>query len=64
MPCHVISRYPETLCGVDFSKLEEPHPHSYVESSSRRLEMANCRPWLRAHHEEELERLDEEESVV
>ena len=57
MPCHVLkpdlSR--NTYCGVDFSKLEEPHPHTYVE---KKLEMADCPECLRLWHKSELDRLD------
>lgn len=63
MPCHIVSFWPVALCGVDFSKLEEPHPHSYVESLSRRLEMADCSDCLRDHHRSALERLGDEEDA-
>lgn len=60
MPCHIIR--PELLshsayCDVDFSKLEKPHLHTYVE---KRLEMADCHECLRLWHESELDRLRSE----
>ncbi len=59
MPCHIVSSWPRALCGVDFSKLVEPHSHSYIESLSRKTGTVSCPDCLRDYHRAELERLGE-----
>jgi hypothetical protein len=61
MPCHILLSWPRARCGIDFSKLEKPHPHSYVEELGRRLEMADCKECRKSYHQAELDRIEDEE---